>query len=211
MFKGDGGDDGPEYAGFASQTEPEGIKLPIDPQMAIPMPARTPDWPQVGAPVVFLEGMVDQIAAIIADPAFISFIETNAELGPGEYVDIQIFEFGLDWIVNSSHAGLNAFESLEMTQTQNDSENLEMITFDVDAMTYEEYFWNIDGTFATAASNMDLYLDISVESYAIGPGPTTTTTTTTTTDDTAELTPGFEVVFAIGSLIALPLFLRKRR
>jgi len=58
-------------------------------------------------------------------------------------------------------------------------------------------------------------IDMDVEEWVIDTPDDTTTTVppgdTTATDTTLELTPGFEVVFAIGSLIALPIFFKKRR
>ncbi|MHA2216641.1 MAG: hypothetical protein ACXACY_11920 [Candidatus Hodarchaeales archaeon] len=221
MFGDNNGPSEPVNAGFgaqeppASQTEMSlfGLAMP-DPQSLLPLPARTPDWEQVGGPMVFLEGYVMQVADVITSPDFISFLEEMAVQDPGDSLDITYFDVGLDWMVNGTHAGAENWFELDMTMVDNDTGNMKVVTQSADITSYESYYWHSNGVFDVAEISVQMHVDASSVDW---PSDETTTTTTvppeetTTTETTLELTPGFEVVFAIGSLIALPLFFKKRR
>jgi hypothetical protein len=185
--------------------------LPINPSQFLPMPVRTPDWAEVGAPVVFVEGFVDQLAAIITSSDFITFLEDMAMMeDPGDSLSIDVFDFDLDWMVNATHAGITSYSELDMTQVDNDTGNLVITTADLAVMSEEHYLWAIDGAFDSAYSYSTAVVSFSTEDWPTEPEDTTTTETTTTTTD-IEISPGFDIAFVFGSLIALPIFLRKRR
>lgn len=175
-------------------------------QSILPLPARTPDWEQVGGPMVFLEGYIMQISDVITNPDFISFLEEMvASEGLGNSLNIHDFDVGLDWMVNTTHAGAMNWVELDMTMVNNDTENMTITTQNALVNSSESYFWFNNGIFDTAMVNVQMNVDVNSEDWPSG--ETTTTTVpladTTTTETTLELTPGFEVVFAIGSLIAL--------
>jgi hypothetical protein len=193
-----------------------GLAMP-DPQSLIPMPMRTPDWDVVGGPMVFIEGYMDQIIDIVTSPEYVDFLESMAASDPGDLLDIAHLDMGFDWIVNATHAGAANWVELDMTMVDNDTGNMEIVTQSVVVDNSESYFWSVDGRFNSATVSVQASIDMSSEDWVI-PGDTTTTTTTvppedttTTTETGLELTPGFEIVFTIGSLIALPLFFKKRR
>ncbi|MHA1995490.1 MAG: hypothetical protein ACW97Z_13180 [Candidatus Hodarchaeales archaeon] len=211
MFGGDnGGND--MNAGMGAQVDPEpdqGFRLPIDPQVVIPMPARTPDWDQVGGAVILMEALVDQLADVITNPDFIAALTNMPMEDEGDSLAIHSFGFDLDWINNATYVGVDAYSELDITQVDNDTGNLETVTTNAYIYTEEHYHWALGGAFDTMSSYSAFSIDVAVVDY-----PTDETTlppedTTTTTD--VELSPGFETLFALGSLIALPIFLRKRR
>ena len=85
MFGDNNNDPEPQYSGFAAQDDTAeapssffGIEGIPDPQSFLPLPARTPDWAQVGGPIVLLEGYVMQAADVITSPDFIAFLEEMA-------------------------------------------------------------------------------------------------------------------------------------
>jgi hypothetical protein len=209
MFGGDNGD-GDMTGGTGAQVgEPpqnEGPRLPIDPQFVIPMPARTPDWDQVGGAIILMEAIVDQLAGVITSPDFIEFLTNMPMEDEGDSIAIHSFSFNLDWINNATYVGADAYSELDMTQVDDDTGNLEIVTTNAYLYTEEHYHWAQNGAFDTMSSYSELNLDVDVVSYA----PSSTTTEETTTTD-VELSPGFETLFVLASMIALPIFLRKRR
>ena len=222
MMFGDNGDsNNGDYAGFGAEepSVPEsemsvmGVGL-SSMQSLVTLPARTPDWKQVGGPIVFLEGYVMQVADVITSPEFISFLEEMAFRDQGDSLDIHTFDVGLDWIDdNGTHAGAKSWFELDMTMVNNDTVNMTVVTQSAEIYSYESYLWHSNGVFDVAEVSVQMSVDASSVDWP-SDQPTTTTVPpeeTTTTETTLELTPGFEVVFAIGSLIALPLFFKKRR
>ena len=98
----------------------------------------------------------------------------------------------------------------------NDTGNMKIVTQSAVIESYESYLWFNNGIFDTASVSVYMNVDVSSVDWPEDPIDTTTTVPpeendTTTTDTALELTPGFEVVFTVGSLIALPLFFKKRR
>jgi hypothetical protein len=132
---------------------------------------------------------------------------------PGDMVDIdeENFDFGVYWIENSSNVGMTGFAEVIADVTDNNTKN----RTDVYVEFYGEadYLWTPTGQFDTLGAMLDVHFTYDFEKY---PEPGTTTepvinTTTTTTDPGAELSPGFEFFFTIGSLAILPIIYKRRR
>ncbi|MHA1978407.1 MAG: hypothetical protein ACW98F_10015 [Candidatus Hodarchaeales archaeon] len=209
MFGGDNGGD-PMTGGMGAQTAPppeEGFRLPVNPDMVIPMPIRTPDWDQVGGAVILMEALVDQLADVITNPDFITALTNMPMEDEGDSLAIHSFGFDLDWINNATYVGADAYSELDITQVDNDTGNLEIVTTNAYVYTEEHYHWAPAGAFDSMSSYSEYSIEVTVEDY---PTDTTLPPEETTTTD-VELSPGFETIFALGSLIALPIFFKKRR
>ncbi len=213
MFGGNNGGDGMD-AGMGAADEPmppeegQGFRLPVSTDVIIPMPARTPDWDQVGGAIILMEAYVDQVADVITDPDFLAFLMNMPMEDVGDSLTIHSFSLDLDYINNATQFGAAAYTELDMTQVDNDTGEEVIVTTDGYVYTEEHYYWNPNGAFEWMSSYTSYYLEVVVEDY---PSEETTTDEPTTTPTDVEISPGFEVIFVLGSLIALPIFLRKRR
>ncbi len=216
MFGGDNGGD-EMNAGMGAQDpippeEEQGFRLPVDPQIIIPMPARTPDWNQVGGAVILMEAYVDQLSAVITDPDFLAFLMNMPMEDEGDSLTIHSFSFDLDWINNATNVGASVYSELDMTQVDNDTGDLEIVTTDGYVYTEEHYYWNPSGSFEWMSSHTSYALEVAISDYPSDDTTTDDSEPTTTTEPTdVEISPGFETIFVLGSLMALPVFLRKRR
>ncbi len=212
LFGGKNDGDNGDYAGMGAQDDYEqgpnlfGIPIPHYGEF-IPMPMRTPDWNAIGGALTFLEAYIDQIAAVITNPDFITFLESMNEFpDEGDGVAINTFNFDLDKIQNATHFGAEAFMDVDVQQWDNNTGNETMDEMHIDYSLSAEYLWDIGGAFSTVGMTFDLTFTYSSISYHEEP---TTTTEPTTTDP--ELTPGFELLLVFSGLIAIPIISKKRR
>ncbi len=201
-----------KLGGIAAQSEPDPVQeqafsIPI--QQLIPMPIRTPDWDAVGGTALFIEAFVDAMSSVVTGPEFKQFIETSfLETGdPGDMLTINIFNFGLDWVKNTTHAGIGAFSSTNILVIDDDPYNELVSRISLIEDSSAQYFWGISGKFETVSISYDMTVDISFTEYTEEP----TTPTTTTGDTTPVITPGFDLLLAFMVLIALPIVIKRRK
>ncbi len=228
MGGNDGNGDNENFTGTGAQTggdppdqgPPPGEGNPLmmfirGPQDLIPMPARTPDWDIVGGLSNFAEGLSGQLNAVFTSVEFIDLLENSAMDvdDPGDMLSIDYVDFGLDWIDNGTHAGTTAFFEIVADVTDDNPKNRTDIS--VDLYGEVDYLWKSGGHFDTVGAYLELQLVYDFEKYP-EPSNTTTepepsTTTTTTEDPGAELSPGFELFFTLGTIALIPILYKKKR
>ncbi len=194
----------------------------MDPSIAsqlIPMPIRTPDWDVTGGIVIFMDGLMDQVTEFITSPDFIDFLESMVmETGdPGDKLVINSINMGFDWINNGTHAGMETHEDVNVDLADNNTVNKTYTEMHVESYEDTYYLWDASGAINTIGLVYDLLLTYDFELW---PEPTTTTTTqpigpttttTTTTTEEPQLSPGFEMLLALSTLVVLPIFYKKKR
>ncbi|WP_455463814.1 hypothetical protein [Candidatus Hodarchaeum mangrovi] len=192
-----------------SQTGPM-FGIPIDPKMLLPLPVRTPDWEVVGGLPILVEAIMDAMNNVLTNPDFLAMLTGTVGDDPGDAMVINAFNFGMNWNENVTHAGMDTFLEFNGKNTDNDTSTKTIVEIAVSAYNEEYYFWKSTGSFDSMGSYSDMTVNINAEDW---PTPTTTppTTTPTTTTTTIELTPGFEGIFIISGLLAIPIFFKKRR
>jgi hypothetical protein len=102
-----------------------------------------------------------------------------------------------------------------MTMVDNNTWVEQVVTQSVVADSSEDYYWSDAGIFEVACVSVTMNVDVDREDWPSDELTTTTTVPdvndTTTTETAIELTSGFEVIFTVTSLIAIPIFFKKRR
>jgi len=197
-----------------SQEEPpaEGMDMSFI-SAVIPMPIRTPDWDVTGGMYVFLEGVMDQLEAVVENPALIDFIETlpleEAGIPTGDSIKINNVNIDYNWIDESlglGYVGLDSLENLDIEVFDNITEDKKTDVMHLQFGSQAEYTWETGGSLDRVMLYFDLYLNYTSTPWPEPPKPTTTTTTTE-----PELSPGFEVFLTIGTLVLLPIVYKKKR
>jgi hypothetical protein len=203
-------------AGIGAQEEPSNI-LGMQLQSIIPMPIRTPDWDVTGGIVIFLDGYMSQVIDFITSPDFIAYLESMVmETGdPGDKLALNSIDLAFDWINNGTHAGLETYEAVNADLADNDTENRTFTEAHIEFYEETFYLWDASGSLNSVGLVYDLLLNYDSEPW---PEPLIETTTepttepeTTTTTTEPELSPGFEVLFALSTLVVLPIFYKKKR
>ncbi len=178
----------------------------------IPMPIRTPDWDVTGGMYVFLEGVMDQLEAVVEDPAFIEFIEaqqldvTGITLGDALTINNVNLEFlWIDEFEGLGYVGSKSLENLDISAIENNTELKKTDYMHVQYGSQHEYTWETGGSLDRVMLYTSLYLN-----YTSVPWPEPLKTTTTTTTEPV-LAPGFEAFLTIGTLVLLPIVYKKKR
>ncbi|MHA2246411.1 MAG: Heimdall-CTERM domain-containing surface protein [Candidatus Hodarchaeales archaeon] len=215
-----GSDNGPESGGTGSQDDDSNDDgPPVRPEQALPFPVRTPDWEIIGGTYEFMESVVTELSDMLSDEGFLELLKENF-LGQSEKnrLNIESFDFGLVWSEDAVNVGLTATADLVMNMTVDDLENEIFREFDIDLTTEEAYLFDIDGYFDTVVSTSDIWLDYNFTDYHVYPPsstseelPTTTEPDETSSEDATISAPGFEFLFALGGIIAIPIIYKRKR
>ena len=195
-----------------SQVNPM-LGIPIDPKTMLPLPVRTPDWEVVSGVPILAKAIMDAMHDILTNPDFLTMLTGTAGEDVGDSMVINTFDFGLDWSENVTHAGMDVFLDLDVKNIDNDTSTKTIAEIAATVSTEEHYFWESTGYFDSMGSYADIKLNVAVNNWPVPTTipPTTTPSTSTEPSIPTEISSGFEAIVIISGLLAIPVFLKKRR